>query len=200
MLSNFKKSDSELQIVWGEVYAPDVPDSQHDVMSSTEILKMAYSWMAKSNTRCIDKNHDQEVTNAFVVESFIARKGDPDFIEGAWVVGVHIPDPALWEKVKKGELNGFSMQGRSAIVGTREVTVPAEVTGLTKAECGHSHNFSVAYAPDGEFIGGCTDEVDGHFHVIRRGTVTEEANGHVHKFDYVRGVLADEEAGHNQGA
>jgi hypothetical protein len=193
MLKGFKKSDDELQIVWGEVYVPDVPDSQHDFMTELEILKMSYSWMAKSETKCIDLNHDNQVVNAVVVESFIAREGDPQFIPGAWVVGVHIPDDAVWGMVKKGEINGFSMQGRGHQGSAVDVEVPAEVTGMTKSDSGHSHNFSVAYAPNGEFIGGVTDEVDGHFHVIRKGTVTEEAGGHRHAFDFVRGVLSEEQ-------
>lgn len=184
-----KKSDDELQIVWGEVYVPDVPDSQNDFMVRDEIMKMAYNWMAKGQPRCIDMEHNGEKVDAFVVESFVARKGDPDFIEGAWVVGVHIPNVPVWQAVKKGEFNGFSMYGRANRREAVDKEVPGEVTGLTKAEGGHSHEFSVAYAPNGEFIGGVTSEVEGHYHVIRKGTMTEEAAGHSHTFDFVRGIL-----------
>lgn len=197
-MAEIKKSDDELQIVWGEVYAPDVIDSQGDYMNRAEILKMSYRWMAKGDVKCVDIDHDLQRTNAVVVESFIARKGDPDFIEGAWVVGVHVPDPDMWQRVKKGELNGFSMYGKATRSDQHDLLIASEVQGMTKAESGHSHNFSVAYDDNGEFIGGKTDEVDGHFHVIRRGTLTEPAeDGHVHKFDFVRGVIGEaEEASH----
>lgn len=188
MQTAFKKSDDELQIVWGEIYAPDVPDSQNDFMTRDEIMKMAYSWMAKSTTRCIDIEHNGEKVDAFVIESFIARDDDPTFIPGAWVAGVHIPDQDVWGAVKKGELNGFSMYGRAARKDPVDMEVPGEVAGVTKADAGHTHEFSVAYGPNGEFIGGLTDTVDGHYHVIRKGTVTEEAAGHRHSFDFVRGV------------
>jgi len=194
MITAFKKSDDELQIVWGEVYAPDVPDAQNDFMREEEILKAAYSWMAKSNTRCIDIEHNGQVVNAMVVESFIAREGDPNFIPGAWVVGVHIPEIDLWQAVKKGEFNGFSMAGKAVRQDPIEMEIPAEVTGVTKTEAGHTHDFSVAYGPQGEFIGGVTDTVDGHYHIIKRGTVTEESAGHSHIFDFVRGVNGNAEA------
>lgn len=194
MKFSFKKSDEELQIVWAELYIPEVPDSEHDFMTREEIMKMSYSWMAKGITRCVDIEHNCENTDSVVVESFIARKNDPDFIEGSWVCGIHIPDKKLWESVKKGEYNGFSMYGWAKRGEEYEIEVPSEVVGVTKAENGHTHNFSVAYGPKGEFIGGTTDDAAGHYHVIRRGTVTEEANGHAHKFDFVRGIVdyADE--------
>lgn len=196
MQTVLKKSDNELQIVWGEVYAPidkvQVPDCQVEFMKAEEILGMAYRWMAKSETRCIDIEHKGEIVHAYVVESFIARKGDPDFVEGAWVCGVHIPDPDVWAMVKSGELNGFSMYGRATQLDAVEIEVPAELAGVTKAEKDHRHEFSVAYGPRGEFIGGVTDTVDGHYHLIKRGTVTEESAGHSHTFDFVKGARNEE--------
>lgn len=194
MQTNIKKSDDELQIVWVELYVPDVPDTDHDYMTAEEIMKMSYRWMSKSNMHCIDIEHNCENTSSFVVESFIARKGDPDFIEGAWVTGIHVPDSDLWSQVRKGQFNGVSMYGLARRGDQRDMEIPAEVEGVTKAENGHTHTFNVAYGPEGEFIGGQTDEVDGHYHIIRRGTVTEKAEGHAHAFDFVRGVLSVEEA------
>lgn len=196
MQTTFMKTDDEKQLVFGIVYAPEVPDSQNDFMKSEEIMKAAYSWMAKGKPHCIDIEHNKKATEAFVVESFVARKGDPDFIEGSWVVGVHIPDRDLWELVKKGEFNGFSMMGNACRQEAVDMEVPGEVNGLTKSENGHVHEFSVAYAPNGEFIGGVTDTVDGHYHVIKRGTVTEEAADHCHTFDFVRGLIDEAEGSH----
>ena len=102
-----KKADDELQIVYAEVYAPNIPDSQGEFMQPTTIRKMAHSFLAKGFVNQIDTNHDNVTNGSYVVESFIARKNDPDFIEDSWVVGVHVPDSDLWAKIKKGELNGF---------------------------------------------------------------------------------------------
>ena len=78
-----KKLDQDEQIVFGEVYAPDFPDSQGDYMSAREIKKMAYNFLQKGNVSNIDTNHSQVPNGSRVVESFIAREGDPIFTPGA---------------------------------------------------------------------------------------------------------------------
>ncbi len=71
-----RKFDEDLQIVYGEVYAPSgVPDSQGDVMSAEAIRKMAHKFLADMRVDQIDINHDHSMTGANVVESFIARRG-----------------------------------------------------------------------------------------------------------------------------
>jgi hypothetical protein len=185
----FQKADDELQIVWAEAYVPGVPDAQDDFMTEVEVMKMAYNWMAKSKTSCVDTDHDNAITDAVVVESFIARKGDPDFIPGSWVVGVHFPSDEMWSRVKKGEINGFSIMGRATTSARVDMAIPGDVVGVTKSSEDHTHNFTVAYNDDGAFIGGITDVVDGHYHVIRKGTLTESSNGHCHHYDFVRGAL-----------
>jgi hypothetical protein len=181
----------ELRIVWAEVYAPNIPDSDGEFMDAKGIMQMAYKFMQDLNLRMIDTQHTNNlVEGACVVESFIARKGDPDFIEGSWVVGVHVPDDATWEKIKKGEINGFSMEAMVHKVPTElEMEIPPVIAGrTTKAENytdDHEHQFFVSYDEDGNFLGGVTDTVDGHYHAIKRGTLTEVSKEHQHKFSYV---------------
>jgi len=183
-----KKTDDELQIVWSEVYVPWVPDTQGDFMRPDEIRKMAHKFLTKGHQHAIDQNHDQvddRYTHS-VVESFIARDGDPVFVPGAWVVGVHIPDADTWAAVKSGEFNGFSMDAVcKKQVKVVEIEVDPMVEGLTNEISGHKHSFVVRFNESGEFLGGQTNEVDGHSHAIRRATVTEKAEGHVHRFSVV---------------
>jgi len=125
----------EQRVVIGAVYVPEQLDTHGDFMTAEEIRKGAYDYMRKADALAqIDTNHDNVRTGSYVVESFISRKGDPDFkIEGTWVVGVHIPDDDVWEAVKRGEINGFSME---AEVQTRESSLlmpdyPASMIGMT---------------------------------------------------------------------
>lgn len=196
-ISVFKAADEEQRIVFSEVYAPMIPDSDQEYMDAQTIRDMAYKFMREMKLDQIDQQHDNVlVQEARVVESFIARKGDPTFVEGAWVVGIHIPDDETWDKVKKGELNGFSMQAmvhKTPVEVTIEV--PPIVEGLTIKSEGHEHKFSVAYDETGRFLGGKTDTVDGHFHIIKRGTVTEVAADHTHRFSHVDGLQIIEPAG-----
>ena len=110
---------------------------------------MAYGFLSKGITDSIDINHDGQKCGACVVESFIARENDPDFIPGSWVVGVHVPDVDQWELVKTGELNGFSMEGTGfktpQIV---DFNVPESLKGETLVDADddtHHHEFYVNY-------------------------------------------------------
>lgn len=117
------KAVSEKQLAFGVVYAPDEIDSHGAFMTAPEIEKMAYEFMKSGKVNKIDTDHDLIENGSKVVESFIARKGDPDFPEGSWVMGVHIPDESIWQAVKKGELTGFSMYGKAK---SRDVLVTVE--------------------------------------------------------------------------
>lgn len=107
----FKKFDPERQLVYGVVYQPMVADSQGDWASSATIEKMAHDFNAKGRPTAVDIEHDLKPSGCVVIENFVARKGDPNFPEGAWAMGIKTPD-SIWALVKSGELNGLSMYGR----------------------------------------------------------------------------------------
>lgn len=207
-----KKADEEMRIVWGEVYIPDIPDTQDEFMTAPEIEKMAHKFLMDGlAVGAIDVQHDGDIRECYVVESFIARKNDPEFIEGAWVAAVKILDDDLWNDVKSGKLNGFSMQA-SVFVTDRIVTleIPSEVEGLTQiASDGddHRHHYIVRFDSEGDFAGGISNVVNGHKHVIRRRSITEMsvdpvnkelADGHFHRYtliDKLAGRVEEEAAG-----
>jgi len=180
------KSDDELQIVYGEVYAPDVPDSDGDFMTTETIRKAAHNFLKNQRTHQVDKQHDNDITGAYVVESFIARKDDPVFIDGSWVVGVHVPDVVLWNSIKKGELNGFTLEATAkGVDATLSLDIPPELTGLTNNVEGHTHTFYVSFNSEGVFLGGHTSDDEGHYHTITSGTQTNTAANHAHLFSFV---------------
>jgi hypothetical protein len=197
---NVKKTNEELQLVYSEVYAPNRQDTQGDFMVAETIRIMAHQFLANALTDQVDVSHDNNCTrDCYVVESFIARKDDPDFIEDAWVVAVHIQDPELWQAVKNGEINGFSMQ---ANVRVREKILEIDIpddgilrgttdtpTGALEGEPGHKHEYTLRFSAVGDLLGGETDEAAGHTHKILAATVTEpprnEPTGHVHRFSFL---------------
>lgn len=184
-----RKTDDELQIVYGEVYAPNVPDVHGEFMTPVEVRKMAHLFMTHQLLDKVDTNHDNKVNGSIIVESFIAREDDPIYITEAWVIGMHVPDPAMWEAIKSGEINGFSME---AFVHMREkvieIEVPDVLGGVTVEANGHTHRFSVRFDDEGNFLGGSTATGAGHSHKISRGTITEEANGHTHRYSIAEEV------------
>lgn len=112
----FKKSDAKKQIVFGEVYVPDQRDTDGNFMTAETIEKMAHDFLRNNKNAQISKEHDGYTNKGCVVESFIARENDPDFIRGAWVVGVHIPDADIWKSIEDGELTGFSIEGTAELI------------------------------------------------------------------------------------
>ena len=186
------KTDAKKQMVWGEVYVPYVPDSQGDYMTPEEIERVAHNFLRKGDVKAIDTEHSLLRNGSVVVESFVAREGDADFAPGAWVLGVHIPDKAAWAKAESGEIGGFSMYGtgrrQQRIV---EIEVPDDgvlfgKTAATSGDAAHDHAYMLELGANGEFIGGETDEVNGHSHEIKKGTVTEPGpDGHRHRFSFI---------------
>lgn len=181
----------EQHLIFGEVYAPNRPDAQGEYMTAAHIQKMAHEFIRSGKMGQIDIMHGNRlVTGASVVESFIADEQDSRFLPGSWVIGVHVPDESLWQRIKKGEINGFSME---ALVTRHDIEVDVEippvVTGLTSKHEDHQHKFYVTYDEKGQFKGGVTDIVNGHSHSIVAGTHTQDAEGHCHRFssvDHVR--------------
>jgi len=179
--------EPEQQLVFGEVYAPDRVDSGGDYMLAEDIQKAAYRFMKNQRLNQVDCQHGNVlVKGATIVESFIARKGDPLFIPGSWVVGMHIDNDEMWQKIKKGEINGFSLEAMATTsMGKVEIDIPSVVTGMTSKSDKHEHQFFVTYSGEGKFLGGRTSMDDGHAHLIKGGTVTETERNHSHRFSAV---------------
>ena len=112
----FKKSNAKQQIVFGEVYVPNRQDLDGNFMTAETIEKMAHDFLKNKRNSQISKEHDGNSDKGCVVESFIAREGDPDFIPGSWVVGVHVPDAKIWKSIEAGELTGFSIEGTGELI------------------------------------------------------------------------------------
>lgn len=192
-----KGDDGYERVVYSEMLIPETLNAFNDYYTRHSIREFAYAYMVRGfgSTLAggvgIDLEHDEvDVTGqVYVVESFIAREGDPDFIEGSWVVGMYVQDDDIWEQIKNHELNGFSYQ---AMVNFFEVEVDLPhvqmVTGTTEPDPsdGHTHDFFVLLDGEGKIVGGGTTDTNGHHHPIRRHTFTTEAEGHVHIFNYIQ--------------
>ncbi len=175
-----------------EVLVPDFPNVFNDYWTRENIKHAAYTFLMTGFG--IDVEHSQkDITGAvYVVESFIARAGDPDFIEGAWVVGMYIADDALWAGVLSGEINGYSYEALvSFLSATFEVVDDGIRQGVTEPDPydGHTHEFMVLVDITNRPVknGGGTSETNGHAHTITTHTVTDESAGHTHRYNLVLG-------------
>ena len=113
----FRKFDMEKRLVYAEVYLPDTEDAHGHSMTAEEIEKMAHGFMKNRRTTMIDINHDNSTDyECAMVESFIARAGDPDYMPGAWVGVVKVENDEVWRMIKNGEITGFSFEGMGYVV------------------------------------------------------------------------------------
>ncbi len=177
------KVDNVKKIVYGEVYAPHTVDTHGHAMDAEEIEKMAHGFLIEARNTHIDLMHNNKPVMASVVESFIARKGDPDFNEGAWVLGTKIFDDDLWEEIQKGTYNGYSMEVYTFKESQEvQIQIQNQIFGITEDNDGHNHVYYVKMDDNGVVIGGHTSKDAGHSHDIKLATATEESDEHAHRF------------------
>jgi len=184
-------------VVFAEVLIPEVRNVCGDFWTRENIKDAAYKFMMQGFG--IDIEHDKVDVNGadvFVVESFIARPGDPDFIEGSWVVASKIVNPALFQQVLDGNINGYSYE---ALLGFSPITLETNDDGVRMGDTepdpfdGHTHFFTVIVDDNNRPISGGTTVDMGHSHNILTHTVTENAStmdgySHNHRYNLVTGV------------
>jgi hypothetical protein len=183
-LTKIVRSDDDRQIIYGEVYAPNRLDTYGEMMVAEDIELMAHRFMRLDLTKSIDVKHDNKPIEAYPVESFIAREGDPDYTAGAWVMGVKVEDAEVWSDIKAGNLNGFSFQAMvTPVQRTVEIEVVRDQVGKTEQNDDHEHYYFVQLDENGKVVKGRTSKAaDGHWHEIKRGSVTEKTDSHNHRF------------------
>jgi hypothetical protein len=179
------------RVVFGEIYVPGQEDAHGDIMTAEEIKKAAYGFMKNQRTHNIDLMHNNEPTGDYLVESFIARSNDPDnFIEGSWVGATKIESDEVWNKILKGEINCYSLEGLTNLDQRVEtVTRIKEAEGETQENLDelippHTHSFNIKFNDDNKIIITNTGTSHGHNHIIRSASTTEVRFGHAHRYSF----------------
>lgn len=128
MSSQKFQTDDEKRIVVGPAMIPDLRIFRKDasgkpyyVYFSSETIKMiAEKYMRYKYIDNNDTNHNGEAAkDVYVVESWIKedsedksnKYGYKDLPIGTWFVAMKVRNDEVWDKVKNGELNGFSVSG-----------------------------------------------------------------------------------------
>lgn len=182
------------QYVMAEVMAPDIPNVYGDVYTREAIREFCFEYARQGYV--VDVDHDQQNIRdekCYVCESFIVRPGDPDFIEGAWVVGMRITDDDLWQKILDGSINGYSIE---ALCSLQPIVFQnlrnRQIAGVTEPDPydGHTHDFVALLNEFNRPIAGGTGITKGHSHRISIHTVTDNATGltgrsHSHRYHVI---------------
>lgn len=122
------QTDDEKKMVVGPAMIPDLKIFRKDmfgnpyyVFFSADTIKMiAEKYMRNKYIDNNDENHNgKAVSDVYVVESWIKedkedksnKYGYGDLPVGTWFVSMKVRNDEVWDKVKKGELKGFSVSG-----------------------------------------------------------------------------------------
>lgn len=105
----FFKMDEEKRIVYGVVYAPWEVDLQGDIMTDIAVEEMEHNFMKEWQ----DINEMHKISGmGILLESYIApadfEMNGVKVTKGSWVL-VTEASQSVWDKIKKGELVGYSI-------------------------------------------------------------------------------------------
>ena len=114
-MEQFLKLDDELQLVIGIALVSGEVDSQGDIVDDRELTKAAM----RSLGAAVKIDHVGGPVGR-VVQSLALTPDVADALglalpdgRSAWVVGLHVEDPATWARIKSGEIgSGLSIGGR----------------------------------------------------------------------------------------
>ncbi|HMA93892.1 MAG TPA: XkdF-like putative serine protease domain-containing protein [Polyangiaceae bacterium] len=100
--------------VLGIVLEPEVVDAQGDIYSAEEIRQAAHRFMEEFGG--LGLMHRMRVNDQVkVLETYLAPTdlalGDVSVQKGTWLFAVRVLSDVLWERVKSGDLTGFSIGG-----------------------------------------------------------------------------------------
>lgn len=190
------RQDGEEQwerIVMGEVLIPNVPNVFGDIYTEKAIIGFCNEFARQGFG--IDVDHDRkDVTGkVYVVQSFIARPDDKDFIPGSWVVGMKIEDDDLWVDVLAGNIAGYSFEAECMMLPVQVQNLRnRQIQGTTEPDPidGHTHDYLVIVNSFGRPLSGGTGTAQGHAHTISTHTVTDVSDNllgfaHVHRYQTV---------------
>ena len=138
--AEFSKVDSDKRQVFGwasitHVNGDPVVDRQGDVVTLEEVEKSAYDYVVKSRVGGSQhkRDGDKPFHAADLIESFVVTEdkakamGLGDNVPQGWWVGFKVNDDNTWDKVKNGDVTGFSVHGRGKRQQIDGELTPSEV-------------------------------------------------------------------------
>ncbi len=125
---SFKFAEEEQQVLIGPAMIPQQLIARRDTLGNIfhvyftkeTIKKIAEKFLRENKHNNTDVNHDDDVTtNNTLLESWIIE--DPQYDKsakygynlpaGTWMVSYKINDEETWQKIKQGQIKGFSVAG-----------------------------------------------------------------------------------------
>lgn len=134
-------ANDEQRIVSGPLMIADLPIYRRDeegeyyvVFTGEEIKKIVQRFFKKGYQSKVNVEHEKAIDGVYMFESYIidrARgvnppKGFEDIVDGSWFGSFKVDNDKIWEEVKAGTFNGFSVEGLFRYERTGKVVTPEE--------------------------------------------------------------------------
>lgn len=122
-------TDDEQRVIFGPAMLADRPIYRNDsdlgeylvLFNKETIEQIVKKFFSKGYNQSFNLSHDpnQKQDNVFVFQSFITNeklgvkplKGFEDAPEGSWFMAAKVESDELWQRIKSGEFQGFSVEG-----------------------------------------------------------------------------------------
>jgi hypothetical protein len=122
-----KEVDAEKRIIMGAALIPNkqiyrknekTKDEYYIYFSEATIRKASELFLMNANQNNSTLEHSQKLKGLSVVESWIVESENDksknygfNFPKGTWVISMKVNNDEIWNKVKLGEVKGFSIEG-----------------------------------------------------------------------------------------
>ena len=123
----FKFGADDKMVLVGPAMVPDISIPRVDddgetyfVRFSAETIKeIAMKYMKEARTNNVNTDHEENTAGAYIYESWIVETPDDkantvygyDVPIGTWMIAMKVDDKNTWDRIKAGELRGFSIEG-----------------------------------------------------------------------------------------
>lgn len=146
----FSKEIDERKMLYGAAMIPnkyiyrideDTMEEFYVVFEAETITQCAQMFLKKNMQHNHTYEHAFEIEGCTVVESWIveseldkSRHFGMNVPVGTWMLGVKVDDQSIWEKVKRQEIKGFSIEGRFSELQLKAASTNVEQSILKEIE------------------------------------------------------------------
>lgn len=118
-------SNQEKKIICGAVLIPDFPiyryneyDGEYYITFPAETIEsLAYNYIANNQINTFTAQHEKKVYGVNIIESWIKTSENDKSVDlgldlpvGSWIVMAKVNDDNIWNEIKEGRMNGFSVE------------------------------------------------------------------------------------------
>lgn len=118
-------SNQEKRIICGAVLVPDFPiyryneyDGEYYITFPKETIQhLAYNYISNGHISTFTSQHEKAVYGVNIIESWIKTSENDKSVDlgldlpiGSWIVMAKVNDDNIWNDIKEGKMNGFSIE------------------------------------------------------------------------------------------